>query len=283
VETAKHRVFVFLDASILPDNMLVNIATEDAFILGVLSSRLHVIWALAAGGTLEDRPRYNKSRCFETFPFPAADECQRQRIRDIAERLDAHRKARQDEHADLTLTGMYNALERLRSGQPFTPAEKKAHEQALGTVLLTLHNELDAAVADAYGWPVDLADSEILSRLVELNKARAIEEKKGVVRWLRPEYQAPESTRREGTPSLPIPQAQKQQIKRKAAELTPWPKDEAGRIALLMKTLRALGREATTNEIAAGIKGASAAKIERVAQSLAVHGLIRKGEKGYLG
>lgn len=283
VETAKHRVFVFLDASILPDNMLVNIATEDAFILGVLSSRLHVIWALAAGGTLEDRPRYNKSRCFETFPFPAVDECQRQRVRDIAERLDAHRKARQDEHADLTLTGMYNALERLRSGQPFTPAEKKAHEQALGTVLLTLHNELDAAVADAYGWPVDLTASEILSRLVELNKVRATEEKKGVVRWLRPEYQAPESTRREETPSLPIPQAQEQQTTRKAAELTPWPKDEAGRIALLMKTLRALGREATTTEIAMGIKGASAAKIERVAQSLAVHGLIRKGEKGYLG
>src|SRR6185437_14950022 len=36
VETAKHRVFVFLDASILPDNMLVNIASDDAFHLGVL-------------------------------------------------------------------------------------------------------------------------------------------------------------------------------------------------------------------------------------------------------
>ena len=282
-ETAKHRFFVFLDQDIIPDHMLVNIATDDAFILGVLSSRLHVTWALAAGGTLEDRPRYNKSRCFETFPFPAVAECQRQRVRDIAERLDAHRKARQDEHADLTLTGMYNALERLRSGQPFMPTEKKAHEQALGTVLLTLHNELDAAVADAYGWPVDLSESEILSRLVDLNTVRAAEEKKGLIRWLRPEYQAPESTRKEETPFLPISQAQAQQTKRKAAELIPWPKDEAGRIALLMKTLRALGREATTNELAAGIKGASAAKIDRVAQSLAVHGLIRKGEKGYLG
>lgn len=69
----------------------------------------------------------------------------------------------------------------------------------------------------------------------------------------------------------------------KTAEPIPWPKDETGRIAILLKTLRSLGREATTNEIAAGIKGASAAKIERVAQSLAVHGLIRKSEKGYLG
>src|ERR1035437_3571575 len=38
-ETAKHRFFVFLDASILPDNMLVNIASSDAYVLGVLSSR----------------------------------------------------------------------------------------------------------------------------------------------------------------------------------------------------------------------------------------------------
>ena len=59
VETAKHRTFPFLDASILPDNMLVAIATDDACLHGVLSSRAHISWALAAGGTLEDRPRYN--------------------------------------------------------------------------------------------------------------------------------------------------------------------------------------------------------------------------------
>lgn len=71
-ETAKHRVFVFLDQSILPDNMLVNIASDDPFVLGVLTSRLHVIWALAAGGTLEDRPRYNKSRIKKRSPFRTA-------------------------------------------------------------------------------------------------------------------------------------------------------------------------------------------------------------------
>src|SRR5580700_132011 len=52
VETAKHRFFVFLGASTLPDNMLINIASSDAYALGVLSSRIHIAWALAAGGTL---------------------------------------------------------------------------------------------------------------------------------------------------------------------------------------------------------------------------------------
>jgi hypothetical protein len=77
VETSKHRFFVFLNASVLPDNMLVNIASSDAYVLGVLSSRIHVCWALAAGGTLEDRPRYNKTRCFEPFPFPEVSEALR--------------------------------------------------------------------------------------------------------------------------------------------------------------------------------------------------------------
>ena len=69
--------------------------------MGVLSSRIHVTWALAAGGTLEDRPRYNKSRCFEPFPFPDASEPQRERIRFLGEQLDAHRKRQQEAHPNL--------------------------------------------------------------------------------------------------------------------------------------------------------------------------------------
>jgi hypothetical protein len=49
VETAKHRTFQFLDASVLPDNKLIAIASDDAAWLGVLSSQVHVEWALAAG------------------------------------------------------------------------------------------------------------------------------------------------------------------------------------------------------------------------------------------
>ena len=57
--------------------------------------------------------------------------------------------------------------------------EKAIHEQGLVSVLRQLHDELDAAVADAYGWPVDLTDEEILARLVALNAERAAEEAQG--------------------------------------------------------------------------------------------------------
>ena len=209
VETSKHRTFQFLDASILPDNMLIAIGSNDALLLGVMSSETHVAWSLATGGTLEDRPRYNKTRCFETFPFPADDTgltpALTDRIRQLAEQLDAHRKARQAAYDGVTLTGMYNVLEKLRSGEVLTAKEKLIHEQGLISVLRTLHDDLDAAVLDAYGWGdlrAALADhapaaaqaraaavETLLERLVALNAKRAAEEAAGTVRWLRPEFQ----------------------------------------------------------------------------------------------
>ncbi|MFZ5731573.1 MAG: class I SAM-dependent DNA methyltransferase, partial [Pseudomonadota bacterium] len=123
VETTKHRVFQFLDASIVPDNMLIAIGSDDAFHLGVLSSHIHVTWALRAGGWLGvgNDPRYSKSRCFDPFPFPDANNIQKQTIRVIAEELDAHRKRVLDEHPHLTLTGLYNVLEKLRAGAAPSP------------------------------------------------------------------------------------------------------------------------------------------------------------------
>ena len=201
VETSKHRFFQFLDASVLPDNKLICIAHDDAYVLGVLSSRIHVAWALSSGSHLGvgNDPVYVKTRCFETFPFPDATEEQKSRIRDIAERLDAHRKRQLALHTALTMTDMYNVLEALRADATLTAKQRAVHDQGLITVLRQLHDELDAAVAAAYGWEGDgredggqkAEDGEILERLVALNKQRADEESRGTVRYLRPAYQQP--------------------------------------------------------------------------------------------
>ncbi|MDP2196876.1 MAG: class I SAM-dependent DNA methyltransferase, partial [Rhodocyclaceae bacterium] len=160
---AKHRAFQFLDGKILPDQKLVAIALDDAYFLGVLSSRVHVVWALATGGTLEDRPVYSKTLCFETFPFPAASPEQQARIRDLAEQIDAHRKRVLAAHDELTLTGLYNVLVKVGAGEtaqpgrsnmgtaPLTAKEKSIHEKGLVAVLKSLHDELDAVVLEAYG------------------------------------------------------------------------------------------------------------------------------------
>lgn len=194
IETAKHRFFQFLDASICPDNKLVAIASDDAFTLGVLTSQAHQTWYIGNAGKLGVYERdvvYAKSLCFDPFPFPDANEKQRARIRDLGERLDKHRKDVMASHKQLTMTGMYNVLEKVRAKAVLTDADKDVYDAGLIGVLKQIHDELDVAVAEAYGWPADLSDEAILERLVALNHERAVEESEGKVRWLRPEFQAP--------------------------------------------------------------------------------------------
>jgi len=90
-------------------------------------------------------------------------------VRAYGEAIDAHRKRQQAHHPKLTLTDMYNVLEKMRAGIPLTEKEKVVHQQGVVTVLRQLHDELDVAVAEAYGWPVDLTTEEILERVVALN------------------------------------------------------------------------------------------------------------------
>ncbi|MBS3958609.1 MAG: class I SAM-dependent DNA methyltransferase [Xanthomonadaceae bacterium] len=295
-ETAKHRVFQFVDGDVLCDHGIVCIALADAAAIGVLSSAVHETWALRAGGTLEDRPRYNKSLCFDPFPFPdwhavdkfgsdivsAGAEYPSDRVRRLGEQLDAHRKRQQAAHPGLTLTGMYNVLEKLRSGEPLSPKERVIHEQGLVSVLRQIHDEIDAAVLAAYGWadllpwlrvahgneaPAEGQSHEdarrafeeaVLERLVALNAERAAEEARGLVRWLRPEFQNPAAqpapaqaeidTGRDedatdgdepGTPAVP------------ALKPTPWPKEPVAQVRAVAELLAAHRAPMTMDEIAA--------------------------------
>ncbi|MEI6197232.1 MAG: type IIL restriction-modification enzyme MmeI, partial [Verrucomicrobiota bacterium] len=279
VETAKHRWFEFLSEDVLPDNRLTVFATDNAFHLGVLSSRIHVTFALAAGGTLEDRPVYNKSRCFEPFPFPLCGEAEKNRIRKLAEELDAHRKRVQAQRG-LTLTGLYNVLEKIRAGEKLTDKEKLIHDAGLVSVLKQLHDDLDAAVFAAYGWPATLTDAEILERLVALNAERAAEEKRGIIHWLRPEYQARiqrSEVRSQKEMDLPEgnakPKARKSVIvNRKSA----WPKSLAERVQRVESALHHFGAPATPAELAKQFKRARPADVAEILETLVTLGRARK-------
>ena len=130
-QVAKHRIFSFLPEKILCDDKLIVIASSDAYHLGVLSSTIHTFWAIAAGGNLGvgNDPVYNKTSCFDPFPFPPATGAQKEKIRALAERLHEHRTSRQSLHPSLTLTGMYNVLEALRGGRELTAQERTINEQ----------------------------------------------------------------------------------------------------------------------------------------------------------
>jgi hypothetical protein len=70
VAHSKHRFFVWLPVTTSPDQALITVARADDTTLGLLHSRFHELWSLRLGTSLEDRPRYTPTTCFETFPFP---------------------------------------------------------------------------------------------------------------------------------------------------------------------------------------------------------------------
>ncbi len=321
VETTKHRIFQFLDASIIPDNMLVAVASEDGFGVGTLSSRIHSSWALRAGGWLGigNDPRYSKSRCFDPFPFPEASEAQKQRIGTIAEDLDAHRKRVLADHPHLTLTGLYNVLERVRAlpsplageggsrsergegrggatphppsghllpqgekGMALTPEERKIFDDGLVLILKELHEKLDVAVAEAYGWPENLADEEILARLVALNRERADEEARGLVRWLRPDYQIARFGSMKEKAELDLSGGAMRAPPAVAGPKQAYPADDVAQTAIVMARLAQAPGALDAARIAATFKQGRriAPKITAVLLSLSRMGVIASGDGG---
>ena len=297
VKTSKHRYFVVLDGDVIPDSKLIVIACDDLSVLGVLSSRAHVLWCFVTGANLGvgNDPTYVKSRSFEAFPFPNATDTQQARIRALAEQLDAHRKRQQALHPDLTLTGMYNVLEKLRRGETLTAKDKTIHEQGLVSVLGQLHDELDAAVFDAYGWS-DLApalvgkpggttpysdkpaaqaeaEEELLSRLVALNAERAAEEARGLVRWLRPEFQnaggaQPAQGEMDTGEELPVAAA--------PAKKQPWPKTIPEQVQAIRAALAAAPAPQTGEQLARSFTRAQTKKVDELLETLAALGQVRQ-------
>jgi hypothetical protein len=274
VETAQHRYFTFVEGATLPDNKLVVIALEDACYLGILSSRIHIAWAFAAGGLLGgERPVYVKTQCFDPFPFPSCTEEQKSRIRALGEALDAHRKRQQSLHSGLTMTGMYNVLEKLRSGEPLNKKDQVVHEEGLVSILKQIHDELDAAVFDVYGWPHDLTDQQILERLVALNAERAEEERNGLIRWLRPELQNPSGGREEtqvGLPGVEMTEEDKE-VPAAVPAVIAWPKKLPERVAAVRSLLGSQTWDA--EQMARMFKGARRDQVEGALDTLAALGL----------
>jgi type II restriction/modification system DNA methylase subunit YeeA len=166
---SKHRIFVWAAAPTLPDSRLAVIARDDDYTMGVLHSRPHEIWSLALGSRFESRPCYTPNAAFETFPFPRPSPEQSEAIESAARDLDRLREGWLNPPgldppalAKRTLTNLYNQ-------RP--------------TWLVNAHHDLDRAVLAAYGWPFDIANPEILARLLALNLKREPAPQKGLPKW----------------------------------------------------------------------------------------------------
>jgi hypothetical protein len=177
------------------------------------------------------------------------------------------------------------------------------HQCSVISLLKEIHDEIDRAVLAAYGWE-DLipaldgkpgatipsphktpkqeeAEEEILTRLVALNHERVVEEKRGFVRWLRPEYQvaklgvkAPKPVDEHvGVLDIELPDS---------VERPKWPADGLEQIKLVCDLLAKAPAPTAPDAIASVFDGRNTAKrrdrIAEVLETLVATGLARTGE-----
>jgi hypothetical protein len=189
LHTSKHRIFLWLDNQTVPDHALVVFARSDDYFLGVLQSKIHILWSLKLGTSLEDRPRYTPSTSFETFPFPWApgqepkDDPRVQGISQAAKELVEQR----DRWLAPTLPPPNTTMNTLNADSNFESSDlgevserRRGSKRTLTnlynqrpTWLELAHKRLDETVFAAYGWKSNLSDEEILEKLLALNLERS--------------------------------------------------------------------------------------------------------------
>jgi hypothetical protein len=271
-ETSKHRAFTWVPAGVVPDHTLYAICLDQPEALGVLQSRIHTVWATTAGGTngVGNDPRYNNTKCFAGFAFPIYEGEHRKNIARAADAVWSYRTAAHQRNPALTLTIIHNLLDLRRANAPI-PKELAPLHAALATdVLLELHTALDHAVADAYGWPHDLSDDELLLRLVALNRERAAEEASGTIRWLRTPNTDANVELISPTPKVTTTEA----------EALPWPKDKGDQLLQVLAVVAAADRPLDVDTIARRFKHAPRKAIAERVQQLAAFRHVVVDEAG---
>jgi MmeI, target recognition domain len=164
---SKHVMFSFIDSDVVPSEQVVAFATADFADFAVLQSRVHACWVRLLATHMGEGNRYSTSECFDTFPFPAASEP----LRVAGARVyDTRRRYMIETGQGLTQT--YNLL-----------ADEACHDARV-VELRQLHEELDRAVLEAYGWPdvgvppycapeENSFETAVIDRLFDLNAQRA--------------------------------------------------------------------------------------------------------------
>lgn len=201
---AKHRIFDWLSAETLPANVVIVFARSDDFFFGVLHSRIHEVWSLAQGTQLREKEsgfRYTPTTCFETFPFPWDH---RLPLEQLTPEQQKHHAAISEaaKNLDNLRSRWLNPPEWVReevlefpatAGGPWSqfiaegagtaryprlvPRDADCAKQLAARTLTKLYNtkpawlvaaheQLDAAVSAAYGFPADLTDEQIVEKLL---------------------------------------------------------------------------------------------------------------------
>jgi len=156
---SKWAIFIPAPLNWLPGDLNIVCASDDFYILGILTSQFHRVWVKAQSSTLGQTTRYTHNSCFETFPFPQTPSPKLvEKIRAAAVKLHEYRSEIM-EQKQWGITKLYNAY-----------FDDPASE------LYKLHKNLDNLVMEAYRFT---AEENILEKLLNLNQELGEKEKQG--------------------------------------------------------------------------------------------------------
>ncbi|OCQ92934.1 restriction endonuclease subunit M [Nostoc sp. MBR 210] len=157
---SKWAIFIPVPLNWLPGDLNIVLASDDFYILGILTSKIHRLWVNAQSSTLKGDTRYTHNTCFETFPFPQTPDVKLvQQIRTKTEELHQYR-TQQMESKQWGITTLYNKFFDEPTSQ-----------------LYKLHQQLDKLVLQAYGFNTN---DDILEKLLILNRELAEKEQQGI-------------------------------------------------------------------------------------------------------
>lgn len=155
------RIYVpmglFNEDTLISDSANV-IYNASIWLLGVLESKMHMVWLKSVGGKLKNDYRYSGNIVYNTFPVPNISTRRKNEIEDkVYEILDIR------EEEDGTLADLY--------GSPLAAKNPKP----MNARLLKAHQELDRIVDRAYSDRDFKDDNERLSLLLEIYQERVSE------------------------------------------------------------------------------------------------------------
>ena len=135
----------FMSPNVFCSNAVRVIPGASLFHFGVLTSVVHMAWIRVVSGRLETRYQYSANNVYNNFPWPSVNEEHREKVARTAQNILDARKL----YPDSSLADLYDDL--------IMPIE-----------LRKAHRANDAAVIEAYGFPKDATESEIVARLFKM-------------------------------------------------------------------------------------------------------------------
>lgn len=156
------------------------------FHFGVITSSVHMAWMRAVCGRLKSDYRYSKELVYNTFPWPGAaaqenrsqekgNRSQKSGERNQENDVFAHKLRKLSPDSCVLSSAEIQRIE--ATAQKILDARAKYQDCSLADLydetfmpadLRKAHKENDRAVLQAYGFPLNLSESEIVARLFEL-------------------------------------------------------------------------------------------------------------------